>query len=158
MNLENKHLKSGFKVPRDYFESQKEIVEQLAILSGSESNFTLPDDYFEDASQKLHQLIPKKPKAQLKQWVGYAASIAACFFLAFFLENQNLNLNSEKVLDQYFLEQNSPLTTHELFDLNAIETSEFDAIVFENMNFETIFELQQAYDSNFNILYEDYED
>ena len=34
----------------------------------------------------------------------------------------------------------------------------FKSIVFEDFSSETIFELQQAYDPDFNLIYEDYED
>ena len=67
-------------------------------------------------------------------------------------------LNTDAALDRYYEEQQSPLTSFELFDMNISESFEFETIAFENMKAETIFELQQAYDPNFYLKYEDYED
>ena len=58
----------------------------------------------------------------------------------------------------YFEEQEIPFTTNELFDLTQNQDLEINSIAFENLNNETIFELQEAYNPDFNLIYENYED
>tara|TARA_B100000767_G_C19778353_1_gene544253 strand:- start:3820 stop:4296 length:477 start_codon:yes stop_codon:yes gene_type:complete len=154
---ENK-IPHRFKVPENYFREAEELQENLKLISEIKSNFEVPNDYFKDSEKNLLQIPSKKSKIKVIQLIPFAAIIAACLLIFFSLNRSTPELNSDAALDRYFEEQQSLLTTFELFDLDLSESFEFETIAFENLEAETIFELQQAYDPNFCLIYEDYED
>jgi len=90
--------------------------------------------------------------------IPYAATIAASLTLALLINWPEQELETAAAVERYFEEQESPLTTIELLELNPLEDFNFKTIAFENLAQETVFELQQAYDPNFNLIYQDYED
>jgi len=158
MNFKENKLPHGFKIPKNYFRDTEELQGNLKLISEVKSNFEVPDDYFKNSEKQLLKISSKKSKVNVIQLIPYAATIAACLLILFSLNQSTGELNTEAALNRYFEEQQSPLTTFELFDMNLSESFEFETIAFENLEQETIFELQQAYDQNFYLIYEDYED
>ena len=90
--------------------------------------------------------------------IPYAAYIAACFIIILLLNNTPEEIESNAFVDRYFEEKENNFTTNELLELITTDEIDFKTIVFEDFSTETIFELQQAYDPDFNLIYEDYED
>ncbi|MDB4015135.1 hypothetical protein N9483_02110 [Flavobacteriaceae bacterium] len=156
MNLNNKD--HGYKVPDSYFENQSELLENLGEIAKVQSTFSVPPAYFEKSEQQIFELLSSKPKSRIVRLIPYAATIAASLTLALLINWPEQELETAAALERYFEEQESPLTTIELLELNPLEDFNFKTIAFENLAQETVFELQQAYDPNFNLIYQDYED
>ena len=156
MNLNNKD--HGYKVPDSYFENQSELLENLGEIAKVQSTFSVPPAYFEKSEQQIFELLSSKPKSRIVRLIPYAATIAASLTLALLINWPEQELETAAALERYFEEQESPLTTIELLELNPLEDFDFKTIAFENPAQETVFELQQDYDPNFNLIYLDYED
>lgn len=156
MNLNNKD--HGYKVPDSYFENQSELLENLGEIAKVQSTFSVPPAYFEKSEQQIFELLSSKPKSRIVRLIPYAATIAASLTLALLINWPEQELETAAAVERYFEEQESPLTTIELLELNPLEDLDFKTIAFENLAQETVFELQQAYDPNFNLIYQDYED
>jgi len=156
MNLNSKD--HGYKVPDSYFENQSELLENLGEIAKVQSTFSVPPAYFEKSEQQIFELLSSKPKSRIVRLIPYAATIAASLTLALLINWPEQELETAAAVERYFEEQESPLTTIELLELNPLEDFDFKTIAFENLAQETVFELQQAYDPNFNLIYQDYED
>ena len=156
MNSKNKH--HGYKVPEGYFQKQSILLDELDSISEVEFSIKVPEGYFEQSEKNILNLITKKPKNNIIQLIPYAASIAACFLMILLLNNSSEKIDSDTFVESYLEEQETNLTTNELLELISIDEIIFKSIVFEDFSSETIFELQQAYDPDFNLIYEEYED
>ena len=156
MNSKNKH--NGYKVPEGYFQKQSNLIDELDSISGVEFSYKVPEGYFEQSEKNLLKLITKRPKKKIIQLIPYAASIAACLIMILLLNNPPEEINTNAFVQRYLEEQENNLTTNELLELISIDEIIFKSIVFEDFSSETIFEFQQAYDPDFNLIYEDYED
>jgi len=156
MNLTNKEY--GFKIPESYFENQSRQLENLGEIAEVQSTFSVPPAYFEKSEQQILELFIKKPKSPIIRLIPYAATIAATLILALLINPSEQELETAAAVERYFEEQESPLTTIELLELNPLEDFDFKTIAFEYLAQETVFELHQAYDPNFNLIYQDYED
>lgn len=156
MNLTDKN--DSFKIPESYFENQSKQLENLGKIAEIQSSFSVPPAYFEKSEQQIFELLSNKPKSRIVRLIPYAVTIAASLALALLINWPEQELETAAAVERYFEEQESPLTTIELLELNPLEDFDFKTIAFENLAQETIFELQQAYDPNFNLIYQDYED
>tara|TARA_B110000046_G_C12812052_1_gene321695 strand:- start:237 stop:707 length:471 start_codon:yes stop_codon:yes gene_type:complete len=156
MNLTNKD--HGFKTPESYFENQSKQLENLGEIAEVHSTFSVPPAYFKKSEQQIFELLSNKPKSRIVQLIPYAATISASLILALLINPSEQELVTAAAVERYFEEQESPLSTIELLEINPLEDFEFKTIAFENLTHETVFELQQAYDPDFNLIYQDYED
>jgi hypothetical protein len=156
MNLTDKN--DSFKIPESYFENQSKQLENLGKIAEIQSSFSVPPAYFEKSEQQIFELLSNKPKSRIVRLIPYAVTIAASLALALLINWPEQELETAAAVERYFEEQESPLTTIELLELNPLEDFDFKTIAFENLAQETIFELQQAYDPNFNLIYQAYED
>ena len=156
MNLTDKN--DSFKIPESYFENQSKQLENLGKIAEIQSSFSVPPAYFEKSEQQIFELLSNKPKSRIVRLIPYAVTIAASLALALLINWPEQELETAAAVERYFEEQESPLTTIELLELNPLEDFDFKTIAFENLAQETVFELQQAYDPNFNLIYQDYED
>ena len=156
MNLTDKN--NSFKIPESYFENQSKQLENLGKIAEIQSSFSVPPAYFEKSEQQIFELLSNKPKSRIVRLIPYAVTIAASLALALLINWPEQELETAAAVERYFEEQESPLTTIELLELNPLEDFDFKTIAFENLAQETIFELQQAYDPNFNLIYQSYED
>ena len=156
MNLIDKN--DSFKIPKSYFENQGELLEILGEIADVQSIFSVPRAYFEKSEQQIFELLSNKPKSRIVRLIPYAVTIAASLVLALLINWPEQELETAAAVERYFEEQESPLTTIELLELNPLEDFDFKTIGFENLAQETVFELQQAYDPNFNLIYQNYED
>ena len=156
MNLTDKN--DSFKIPESYFENQSKQLENLGKIAEIQSSFSVPPAYFEKSEQQIFELLSNKPKSRIVRLIPYAVTIAASLALALLINWPEQELETAAAVERYFEEQESPLTTIELLELNPLEDFDFKTIAFENLAQETIFELQQAYDPNFNLIYQNYED
>ena len=156
MNLTDKN--DSFKIPESYFENQSKQLENLGEIAEIQSSFSVPPAYFEKSEQQIFELLSNKPKSRIVRLIPYAVTIAASLTLALLINRPEQELETAAAVERYFEEQESPLTTIELLELNPLEDFDFKTIAFENLAQETIFELQQAYDPNFNLIYQAYED
>jgi hypothetical protein len=156
MNLTDKN--DSFKIPESYFENQSRQLENLGEIAEVQSTFSVPPAYFEKSEQQIFELLSNKPKSRIVRLIPYAVTIAASLALALLINWPEQELETAAAVERYFEEQESPLTTIELLELNPLEDFDFKTIAFENLAQETVFELQQAYDPNFNLIYQAYED
>ena len=156
MNLTDKN--DSFKIPESYFENQSKQLENLGEIAEVQSTFSVPPAYFEKSEQQIFELLSNKPKPRIIRLIPYAVTFAASLVLALLINWPEQELETAAAVERYFEEQESPLTTIELLELNPLEDFDFKTIAFENLAQETIFELQQAYDPNFNLIYQAYED
>ena len=156
MNLTDKN--NSFKIPESYFENQSKQLENLGKIAEIQSSFSVPPAYFEKSEQQIFELLSNKPKSRIVRLIPYAVTIAASLALALLINWPEQELETAAAVERYFEEQESPLTTIELLELNPLEDIDFKTIAFENLAQETVFELQQAYDPNFNLIYQAYED
>ena len=156
MNLTDKN--DSFKIPESYFENQSKQLENLGKIAEIQSSFSVPPAYFEKSEQQIFELLSNKPKSRIVRLIPYAVTIAASLALALLINWPEQELETAAAVERYFEEQESPLTTIELLELNPLEDFDFKTIAFENLAQETVFELQQAYDPNFNLIYQAYED
>jgi hypothetical protein len=156
MNLTDKN--NSFKIPESYFENQSKQLENLGKIAEIQSSFSVPPAYFEKSEQQIFELLSNKPKSRIVRLIPYAVTIAASLALALLINWPEQELETAAAVERYFEEQESPLTTIELLELNPLEDFDFKTIAFENLAQETIFELQQAYDPNFNLIYQAYVD
>ena len=156
MNLIDKN--DSFKIPKSYFENQGELLEILGEIADVQSIFSVPRAYFEKSEQQIFELLSNKPKSRIVRLIPYTITIVASLVLALITNWPEQELETAAAVERYFEEQESPLTTIELLELNPLEDFNFKTIGFENLAQETVFELQQAYDPNFNLIYQDYED
>ena len=156
MNLTDKN--DSFKIPESYFENQSKQLENLGEIAEIQSSFSVPPAYFEKSKQQIFELLINKPKSRIVRLIPYAVTIAASLALALLINWPEQELETAAAVERYFEEQESPLTTIELLELNPLKDFDFETIAFENLAQETVFELQQAYDPNFNLIYQDYED
>ena len=156
MNLTDKN--DSFKIPKSYFENQGELLESLGEIAEVQSIFSVPPAYFEKSEKQIFELLSNKPKSRIVRLIPYTITIVASLVLALITNWPEQELETAAAVERYFEEQESPLTTIELLELNPLEDFNFKTIGFENLAQETVFELQQAYDPNFNLIYLDYED
>jgi len=156
MNLTDKN--DSFKIPESYFENQSKQLENLGEIAEVQSSFSVPPAYFEKSEQQIFELLSNKPKSRIIRLIPYAVTFAASLVLALLINWPEQELETAAAVERYFEEQESPLTTIDLLELNPLEDFDFKTIAFENLAQETVFELQQAYDPNFNLIYQDYED
>ncbi|MDB4609075.1 hypothetical protein OAG30_00720 [Flavobacteriaceae bacterium] len=154
-----KNNKHGFKVPENYFDEQNMLMGDLESISKVHFKLEVPMGYFERSEHQIEKLIKdQKPKSKLITLLPYYSSIAACFLIALALSQFKEEIDDPAYAKIYFEEQEIPFTTNELFDLTQNQDLEINSIAFENLNNETIFELQEAYNPDFNLIYENYED
>jgi|SaaInlStandDraft_1057018.scaffolds.fasta_scaffold06896_6 hypothetical protein len=154
-----KNNKHGFKVPENYFDEQNKLIRDLESISKIHFKLEVPLGYFERSKHQIEKLIKdQKPKSKLITLLPYYSSIAACFLIALALSQFKEEIDDPAYAEIYFEEQEIHFTTNELFDLTQNQDLEINSIAFENLNNETIFELQEAYNRDFNLIYENYED
>lgn len=105
--------KTGFKVPKDYFEGLEDSIIHQAKLSEKieKTGFKTPQGYFEGLEDSILSKTQKTPKVIplfSKQNFIYAASIAAVLVIMFnvFWNTSNTTTNLEVTdIEQYLLQQ-----------------------------------------------------
>ncbi|MFI2742858.1 hypothetical protein ACG2LH_08970 [Zhouia sp. PK063] len=95
MNLDNLHNKSGFKIPKDYFQSLEEGL--LTKLSEEKlpkkSGFKTPNGYFKQLENRILKQTTHKPKViALYKKAWYAVAATAAIIIAF-LGYQNYTIS-----------------------------------------------------------------
>lgn len=148
------NIKSGFKVPDNYFSNlEEQIISEIHLKSKiSESGFKVPDNYFDNLNEKI--IKQTKPETKViplfsKQNLIYIASIAATIILIITLTFNNNkaftfeNLEQETV-DNYILEEVSSSDLSSLF-----EDSELTEIDF--IDYDITDETFQYYIDNSNV-------
>ncbi len=87
MQNNNKHIKTGFKIPDNYFNKfENKLFDELKL--NSETGFSVPKDYFANASDKIiMDNLKPIPVITLfsRKNIMYTSSIAAALVLGFFI-------------------------------------------------------------------------
>ena len=120
-------LKSGFKIPEDYFEKLESRFENKN-QSNTKSGFKLPDGYFE----KFEVPIKEEKKTFKLQFIkstiytGIAASITLILFLTFNLSKTKTDFNDLSVqeIENYMLKNDIEYLLYD--DDNFSDLSQFD--------------------------------
>jgi hypothetical protein len=120
-------LKSGFKIPEDYFEKLESRFEKKK-QSNTKSGFKLPNGYFD----KFEVPIKKEKKNFKLQFIkstiytGIAASIILILFLTLNFSKEKADLNDLSVyeIENYILENDIEYLLYD--DDNFSDLSQFD--------------------------------
>ncbi len=150
MKEKNLHKnKSGFTVPKDYFDSfENKLSEKLSLniekeglTNNSDTGFKVPEDYFDTFQDSIIQKAnPKESKGKVVSLItrknllyfsGIAAMIAIVISLSINKESE-LNFDDIEIADihTYFSEGNIELSSSEMFALLGEETDYVET--FEN--------------------------
>lgn len=119
MKKKNTHNinKTGFKVPKDYFDNFEDFVLSEIKLKETIKNhgFNVPDDYFETLKIEILSKVSKKDPVKIiplfnKRTLIYASSIAATILLLFNLSifEKNISFDSLDIetAENYIIEEN----------------------------------------------------
>lgn len=155
MNTDNKHIKTGFKTPDNYFDSfEEKLLNKLSIETDiqvkNKTGFKTPEGYFDSFEEQLLNKIKKtEPKVISffnKKKFYYVASIAAILIFSLFVLNptysdsitfDDLELTS---IQEYIDTESLDISAMELADLYAVETNDLDNISFLEIDDENILE------------------
>ncbi|TYA92267.1 hypothetical protein [Seonamhaeicola marinus] len=148
---------SGFKAPKDYFDSLEDsVMNQIKLKStASNSGFEVPDNYFENLEQeiisKTRKTEPKVIKLFSKKNLVYVSSIAAAIVLLFTLNISNTKEELDyKTVENYILDEEissydiaSLLEEEDLTEDNFIEyTIEEETVedyIIDNLSVEDLY-------------------
>ncbi len=160
-NSLNNINKTGFKVPKDYFENFEDMLLSEINLKESSKNtgFKVPEDYFKSLDSHITEAIKKdnKPKViKLFPWkkTAYATAVAASLILmlnVFYKQKDTITLDNIETasIENYLLNTDfqttdmaSLLTNEDLDDFDSIELNfqeeSLEDYVFENSEIEDI--------------------
>ena len=119
--------KTGFKVPKDYFESFNDVLyeklEDTSKIAGAEeTGFKIPDDYFNTVEASVINKLNEKEripviKIRSRRSLYYISGIAASILLLFaiFINRPTTEELSVEMVEAYF--ENRDLDTYELAEL-----------------------------------------
>lgn len=155
MHTDNKHIKTGFKTPDNYFESfDEKLLNKLSIKTDvpveKETGFKVPKGYFDSFENELLNKIDKPTPKVISLFSTskfyYAASVAAIIVFSLFIINptysdpitfDNLEYAS---IEEYINTEILDITAIELADLYEVETKDLDNISFLNIEDDNILE------------------
>ena len=155
MNSNNKHIKTGFKTPDNYFDSfEEKLLNKLSIetevLIDNKTGYKIPKDYF-DAFEK--ELLSKVEKPEPKviplfntRKLYYVASVAAILIFSLFIINPTYSdpITFDDLeyasIEEYINTENIDISAVELADLYGVETNDLDHISFLNIEDDNILE------------------
>lgn len=155
MHTDNKHIKTGFKTPDNYFESfDEKLLNKLSIKTDvqveNKTGFKVPEGYFDSFEKELMNKIKKtEPKVISifnKKNFYYVASVAAILIFSLFIINptysdpitfDNLEYAS---IEEYINTESLDISAMELADLYGVETNDLDNISFLEIDDENILE------------------
>lgn len=144
--------KSGFTVPKDYFETfdMDFILEQDLKQTFKKTGFKTPDTYFEELEIRLPKKAPTKTLRSLNKKTtfyisGIAASLVLLLMFSWPSENRE-NITAEAIENYLMYEEIQSdelagfLTSDELDDLStlSISASEIEIYIFENASLESL--------------------
>ena len=143
---------SGFKVPKDYFESFETdfIIEQDLKRTLKKTGFKTPDTYFKQFEVRLPKTAYTRTLQPLnKKITFYVSGIAASLvlLLMFSWPSENLQTISAEAIENYLIYEEiqsgefaSLLNSDELDDLNPLSISslEIETYIFENAALESL--------------------
>lgn len=164
MNTNKLHniKETGFKVPKDYFESLEDIVLSEVKLQEtiSESGYKVPDHYFNSLEDKIINAVqPQKDTKVIKLFTwrkaSYAAAIAASFILTIniFFNKKPEHITIETIeiasIENYIIDEDletaefaSLFTQEDLMDVQLIHdgysSETLENYVFDNLEIEDI--------------------
>lgn len=140
MQNNNKHIKTGFKTPDNYFEKlEAQLLDELNPKM--ETGFTIPNDYFKNVNDKIIATNTKPTKVialfSRKNFM-YASSIAAALVLGvyFLLPKENnvsfndvtyaslIEYTDDEFKNTYEIMHASDITDEDLDDLSDIPIDE----------------------------------
>ncbi|GGI57937.1 hypothetical protein [Winogradskyella haliclonae] len=118
---------TGFKAPKDYFESFDEklmqrLEENISIKGITATGFNIPKDYFDTVESKILDKVNEENKTKVislfsRKHMYYVSGIAASllFLFAIFINNSNAEELSVEMVESYFAD--SDLDSYELAEL-----------------------------------------
>jgi hypothetical protein len=115
---------SGFKVPKNYFDSLEDsIMNQIKLQEKIEdSGFKTPDNYFESLDDKILDKVAHKPRVIslfTKRNLFYASSIAAALVIMFgiLINNNDLTFDDLEIASIENYIYNEDIDTYEIASL-----------------------------------------
>ncbi len=158
-NLPNS-ANSGFKTPKNYFETLEDhVLDQLALNEIDSSGFKTPKNYFEtienqvlnnsSVKQKPTNVISLLSKKHILYLSGIAASIVIFFNLNYFKAGTNFDSLEAQTVENYILNENmntydiaALLTDTELKEENFINmnlsSANIESYLIDQIDLETI--------------------
>lgn len=139
--------KTGFKIPKDYFDSLEDtIISSIKLKElSSESGFKTPDNYFDTLEDTILSKTSEKESSKVisilsRRNLIYASSIAAAVLLLFNLSIFNTNSTiwnlDDETVENYMLNEN--MDSYEIASLLDEENFIEADFVQHNFNEETI--------------------
>ena len=153
MNKNNKHIKTGFTTPDNYFNHfEEKLLHNIPARENTqkETGFITPDGYFNKIDNEILNKVTvtetKIIKLFSKKQLLYVASIAAVGILSLFIINP-YDSNSPTfddieyaAFEEYLNTEDIDISALELADLYNIQTNDLDNISFLNIEDENILE------------------
>ncbi|WP_299114491.1 hypothetical protein [uncultured Winogradskyella sp.] len=118
---------TGFKAPKDYFESfdqklMQRLEEDTSIKGITATGFNVPKDYFDTVEAKIIDKVNEENKTKVislfsRKNMYYVSGIAASLllFFAIFINTNNTEELSIEMVENYFID--SDLDTYDLAEL-----------------------------------------
>jgi len=153
MNTNNKHIKTGFTTPDNYFDSFEEnLLGKLSIETDTRvdnnTGFSVPEGYLESFEKELLSKVvkpaPKVISLFNKRKFYYVASVAAILIFSLFIINPTY---SDPItfgdieyasIEDYINTENLDISAVELADLYEVDSNDLDNISFLNIEDDTI--------------------
>ena len=152
MKSNNKHNKSGFKTPQNYFEGfDDRLFDSLNLEAKSilpkQTGFNTPKPYFNEIDHQILTQIDTKtrkviPLFSAKKLIKYASSIAAILLLGYALINTKSETTIHDIeyasLEQYLTSNDLNYDTNDYADFYEISNIELDDISEYNIENEQL--------------------
>lgn len=149
MNDKNKHIKTGFQTPKDYFDTlENNLLEELQIQP--KSGYTLPEHYFDTLENKiLEKTTTQKTTVRRlisKKHITYISTIAATLVFSFFVlrpsDVQHVTFNDidYSTYEDYLTTEELNISPEELTELYDLNTSDLEGISFSTLEDDIITE------------------
>lgn len=147
MNTNKKHTKTGFKTPKDYFDTfENNIYEQLEIQP--KTGFKTPDNYFDTLEESiLNKASSSETKVRRlisRKQITYISTIAATLVFSFLIfkpsdiQNTTFENIEYTVYEEYLSTEHIDMSPYELAELYNINSNDLDDISFSTLEEDNI--------------------
>ncbi len=149
MNTNKAPIKTGFKTPKNYFNTfESNVFEQINLET--KTGYTVPENYFDSLEDEvLKEIFSDKTKVisliKRKQLIYISTIAAALVFSLFILKPSDLQKTTFEnieytVLEDYLSIEKIDISANELAELYNINSNDLDGISFSNIDENNILE------------------
>ena len=152
MTPKNKHKKTGFTTPKNYFKCLEEGLLSKLYLDNNfkeKTGFNVPDNYFEKLDDRLINTIKKSKETKVisifntrkfYSRVSAAAIIILCLFVlnSIYSEPDSFDDLEYSTIEEYINTENINISNLEIAELYGIQLTDLDHISFLNLKDDII--------------------